>query len=392
MDDLFKERAAALALNTAFGFEPKISRSLIGQLGTAASVFDISEKDLDELFGPYSKHRALVGSAALEEACRELERLEGRGYRFVSLCEEDYPALLRECPDAPAGLYVRSCSELGDIFNRGRNISVVGTRDISPYGSEWCTRIVRTIAQAPSRPTVVSGLAIGVDVTAHLCALAEGIPTIAVIPTGIEDVYPSRHRVVAEKIAAAPGSALVTDYPPGSQPVPVNFLRRNRIIAGMSGATVLIESKAKGGGTMTARLASGYGREVFCLPGRVDDSRSAGCNLLIQEKIAEPIISLSTLPQALGLGRFSRRKAADLEEELSRRYGDARDVEAAPLLPGILKLVRIIRKQRGIDLDNLCRQSGMGIAEVTEITGLLESDGIICTDILRRCSINLKFV
>ena len=113
---------------------------------------------------------------------------------------------------------------------------------------------------------------------------------------------------------------------------------------------------------------------------------------MIQEKIAEPIISLATLPQSLGLGRFSRRKAADLEEELSRRYGDARDVEAAPLLPGILKLVRIIRKQRGIDLDDLCRQSGMGIAEVTEITGLLESDGIICTDILRRCSINLKFV
>jgi len=350
-------------------------------------VFDIDGKGLDELFGPYGKHRELVNRGALEDAVRELERLEGLGYRFVSITEPDYPALLRECEDAPAGLYVRGRSELAAIFNRGPGIAVVGTRDITPYGSEWCTRIVRTVAQAPSRPTIVSGLAIGVDVTAHLAALAEGIPTIAVIPTGIEDVYPSRHRVVAEKIASAPGSALITDYPPGSQPLPVNFLRRNRIIAGMSGSTILVESKTKGGGTLTARLASGYGRDVFCLPGRVDDIRSAGCNLLIQEKIAEPIISLATLPEALGLGRYHRRRKADLEAEVRKRYGGD-----GKLLPKILTVITEIRKHRGVDLDELCRLSGLDFPEVNEITGLLESDGIICTDILRRCSINLKFV
>ena len=126
------------------------------------------------------------------------------------------------------------------------------------YGREFCTRIVRTLAQAPDRPAIVSGLALGVDITAHLAALDAGLPTIAVIPVGIDDIYPPSHRIAAGRIAAAEGSAIVTDYPPGTAPLQINFIRRNRIIAGLSEATVVVESKAKGGSLVTANIAFSY--------------------------------------------------------------------------------------------------------------------------------------
>lgn len=381
MKDLHLERAGALALGTLFGYKPAISRGIMEALGGAAEVFSLSPGQLDELFGPYNLRQG-ISPEALDRALSELERLESRGYRFVAITEDEYPKLLKECEDAPAGLYIRGSAELGTLFNGSPCISVVGTRDISPYGEEWGTRIVRSIAQAPSRPTIVSGLAIGVDVTAHLAALAEGVPTIAVLPTGIEDIYPARHRVVAEKIASAQGSALITDFPPGTGPQAVTFLRRNRIIAGMSRATILIESKAKGGGTMTARLAAGYGRDVFCLPGRLDDIRSQGCNRLIAEKIAEPIYSLDALTEGLGLGRYDRRRQSDLEEEVRSFYHDS------PQLDRLTALAAAIRSRRGIDIEELGRLTGIGYPETLALVRLLQADGFVSTDLLQRCTIN----
>ena len=124
---------------------------------------------------------------------------------------------------------------------------------------------------------IVSGLALGVDITAHAAALEGGLPTVGVSPVGIDDVYPRRHVPFVERMCATPGCALVTDYPPGTFPAAFSFIRRNRIIAGLAGSTVLIESRIKGGGMITARLAAGYGRDVFAVPGRIDDIRSQGC-------------------------------------------------------------------------------------------------------------------
>lgn len=381
METLFDERSGAVALCRIFGFQPKISKQIIETLGSCSALFGLSGQELENLFGPYSKFKPLVNDRAFREAGLELQRLESLGYRVVSLLENDYPALLRNCEDAPSCLFVRSSSAVSEIFNSKPCISVVGTRDISMYGREFCTKIVRTLAQAPDKPAIVSGLALGVDIAAHLAALDAGIPTIAVIPVGIEDIYPPSHRVAAGRIAASPGSAIITDYPPGTAPLQINFIRRNRIIAGLSRATILVESKAKGGGLLTARLAEGYGREVFAVPGRIDDLRSAGCNALIQQKLAEPVCSVSALPAALGLGHASLRKKADLEDELRAKYPDNAEVR---------RVCIAIRENRGLTAEEIAGMLDMKFREVSRAVSLLEMDGFVTTDLLGRCAINAK--
>ena len=248
---------SAIALNAIFGNVPKFSHRLIDALGSAGAVFDLSPQERLELFGPHNPHAAQIGPAALDAAQAEYERLSARGVQFLDIFADGYPQALRECPDAPLLLYVRSSTPAAELFGGRPAVAVVGTRDQSPYGRECCRRIVAALAQAPARPLVVSGLALGVDITAHAAALEGGLPTVAVSPVGVEDVYPRRHTAFAERMCATPGCALVTDYPPGTVPAAFNFLRRNRIIAGLAGATVLVESRLKGGGMITARLAAG---------------------------------------------------------------------------------------------------------------------------------------
>lgn len=388
MDKEKLSKVCALALNTIFGYEPKFSHNIIDALGSAEAVFDLPEEELLRIFGPFNRFLGQVNERTLEEAEKEYDRLTAEGIQIVGIYDDCYPELLRDCPDAPVALYVRSGSPADELFNVRPAVSVVGTRDLSLYGREWCRRIVETVSQAPSRPTIVSGMAIGVDITAHLAALDFELPTIGVLPVGIDDVYPRRHRAIAEKIAATPGSALITDYPPGTSPVAFNFLRRNRIIAGMSPATVLVESKVQGGGMMTARLAAGYGREVAALPGRIDDPRSQGCNMLLREKIAEPIVSLGTLPQQLGLGSYNLRRKEGLEAAVRGRLDGELPPEEVSLA---VRLALAIKRTRGICFDELCASMDMEYSDICRYASLLESEGFISIDLLQRCSINTNF-
>ena len=176
------------------------------------------------------------------------------------------------------------------------------------------------MSKATVKPLVVSGLALGVDAVAHRTALENGLKTVAVMATGIDQIYPSQHQGLGEQIASTPGCGLVSDYPPDTQAVAINFIRRNRIIAGICKATLLIESKIKGGGMITAHLANSYDREVFALPGRVDDPYSQGCNLLIRQNLAEPIGDLAELMQKLSLGKTMLRRQADFVEAVREYY------------------------------------------------------------------------
>lgn len=384
----FEEKACLCALNRIFGFEPKIGLALISHLGSATEVFSLSKDELTSLLGPHSKYKGRICRKSVDEAAEELTRLTGIGVRFCGITEQFYPSLLKECEDSPIGLYIKSETPLSELW-QGYSISVVGTRDISPYGKEWCSRIVRTLSRAPSKPVIVSGLALGVDIEAHKTALECGSPTIAVLPTGPDSIYPHRHRLQAERIAAAPGSALITDYPPGTAPLAVHFLRRNRIIAGLSRATVLIESKIKGGGMMTCRLAFSYNRDVYALPGRIEDLRSQGCNELIRQKIAEPIVSATVLAENLGLSTGSLSKQTDATSGIEERYSGRIPAEDIKL---IREIVSLIRKKRGITLEDVSGSIGCSYAKTVELTGLLEIDDIISTDLLQRCSINPKFM
>lgn len=382
-----EEKACLCALNKIFGFSPKTGTALVSHIGSAAEIFRRGRKDLEALLGPYSKHIRQLTPQAADDAAEELLQLERENIRFTGFTEEGYPPLLHECDDAPIGLYIRSTTPASELWSQRRAIAVVGSRDISPYGKEWCGRIVSEIACSPAQPMIVSGLALGTDICAHIAALESGLPTIAVMATGPESVYPHRHRAIAERMSATPGCALITDYPPGTAPLAVHFLRRNRIIAGMSDSTILIESKVKGGGMMTCRLAFSYDRDVYALPGRIDDIRSQGCNYLIRAKMAEPISSLPEMMESLGLKGTGRPTGTNMEQTMQMIYGNRMSEEEFSRL---MLVFSTIRKTRGITLDELASESGLGYGKVLSIIGLLESDEIISMDLLQRCCINTK--
>lgn len=273
------------------------------------------------------------------------------------------------------------------MFEGLPQVAVVGTRGLTYYGKDWCGRIVQAMSRAAIKPLIVSGLALGVDVTAHKAALDAGLPTVAVMATGIDDLYPSRNKDVGESIASTPGCALVTDYPPGTAAVRINFLRRNRIIAGICRATILVESKIRGGGMMTARLAASYGRDVYALPGRIDDPVSQGCNLLIRENVAEQIGDLGELIAKLGLGKADMSLKEDFRTEVEVYYKDRMsdsDYE------NVVRVALAVKAHRGISVDELCAKLKWTYSHVSRLVTTLECDGFISVDLLQHCCARTK--
>ena len=382
-----EEKYSLCALNRIFGFDPKTGHSLVSHLGCASEAFRLSEKDMNMIIGPYSKYKGMINRRALDSAAEELERLSSGNISFIGYTEEEYPQLLLDCEDAPLGLYVRSRTPVNQIFPQERRVAVVGTRDISPYGQEWCSRIVDSMARTSDRPGIVSGLALGTDICAHRQAVRSGLPTIAVMATGPEAVYPHRHREFAEEMVYTPGCALITDYPPGTAPLAVHFLRRTRIIAGLSDATVLIESRIKGGGMMTSRLAFSYNREVYALPGRIDDPRSQGCNLLIKEKIAEAIDSAEGLLSTMGMD--AKKPAGQISDKdiIMECFMDSTDSNT---LTELIVVFGFIRKNRGINLDDLSAKTGFSYSRIARLAGMLEMEDLISMDLLQRCTVNMR--
>lgn len=373
-----KETIALCALNTVFGFEPKTAHALIRHFGGAAAVFESSPQERAEAC-PYNDKLRALSSRHLERAQEELSGLGGLcedPVTFVPISDSRYPKLLAQCPDAPLGLYVRSSRPLEEIFDGGPDVAVVGTRDISAYGRQWCREIIRAMARSEHPPRIVSGLAYGTDIIAHTTALECGLPTAAVMATGADKVYPYVHSGWAGRIADAHGSALISDYPPGTAPLRINFLRRNRIIAGLCHATILIESKARGGGLLTARLAFDYDRDVFALPGRIDDVRSQGCNRLIRMQLARPIESAEALVEELGLG-------LGMPGQAQHDMPDCPGVSRAQMET----LMSAVRQRHAAAIDELAAMTGIPVPEVSSAVALLEAEGLLSTDLLGRCTL-----
>ena len=293
---------------------------------------------------------------------------------------------LSQCEDPPLGIYVRGTSSPAEVFSLRPMVAIVGTRDVSPYGSTWCKRIVAAMADATVKPCIVSGLAFGVDGIAHASALEHGLPTIGVMATGIETVYPAQHRELARHIVEAPGSAILTDYPMKSDPMALNFVRRNRIIAGLASSVTVIESRKKGGSLMTARYACDYNRDVFAVPGRLDDVRSAGCNSLISSHMAEIVTSPEELVEKLGLmprsrGKLDRRNA--FRKAINARYGGAASSREVVGL--------CVFDNPGVGFAEVSALTSLPYATVLECAGIMEADGFIVTDLLQRCSVGARW-
>lgn len=288
---------ALIALNRIFHFEPHLGYRLISALeakGLSVEDFFLMEaKDRAELLplgaGKQPEQFLFAGKECLEQARQEYEELSSLGIHFVT--PDQFPEQLRNIHGAPLLLYMKSCSEPCFVFSHGMT-AIVGTRDASPYGIHTTGTIAASLKDDPDclHNCVVSGLALGIDTAAHRAALENGVHTVAVLPTGITDsIYPHMNAGLAERIAETPGCALVTSFPPGTEPMALNFIARNHIIAGLANKLIIVESKARGGGMVCARLANDYGRDVYAVPGRIDDIRSAGCNQLIGNGIAKII-------------------------------------------------------------------------------------------------------
>ena len=386
-----------MALGKVFGFEPRIALALVQNLGSASAVFDLPPSRRDELLGPYSKYKGQLTDRALDAAAEEYERLLRMNAYYLTYTEEWYPAALKEAPDPPIGVYVRSTTPPNLLFGgRAPMLAVVGTRDTTPYGLQQCERLVSALVMVDPKPVIVSGLAFGVDICAHRTALRCGLPTLGVMATGVDDIYPWRHRNDALRMEVQPGCALLSDYPLGTGALAIHFIRRNRIIAALSQATLLVESKEKGGGMITARLAFDYGRDVYAVPGRVGDVRSQGCNRLITERIAEAVCSPEQWLSSLG---FKVRKPGTkpgsgqgmppLPTEATP--GSAERPSRAFSRPDTAlcaQMLALIREECGITLEQLAARLGCPEVKLSSLAALLEADGLICVDLLRRCRIN----
>lgn len=273
------------------------AKKLIAYCGGAEAVFKESKRNLLKIPGiGESIASEVLNQAVLTKAEAEIRFIEKYGIEALYYNDSNYPNRLKQCEDGPVILYVKSNSS--PDFNADKVISVVGTRKATPYGKNLCDELLGGLTRKGYKPIVVSGLAYGIDVAAHRAAIKLQLPTIAVLGHGLDTIYPSLHRNVAKDIVS--NGALVTDFLSGTSFDRNNFLRRNRIIAGLSDATIVVESALEGGALVTADIANSYNREVFAVPGNVNSTYSQGCNQLIKQNKASLIESADDIEFLLG--------------------------------------------------------------------------------------------
>lgn len=267
---------------------------LLQHFGTAQAIFRASEKELSaiEQIGAV-RAKSIHQFSGFKKAEEEILFLEKYNIHALSLQDEAYPNRLRYCNDAPVLLYYKGNANL----NASKIISVVGTRHASEYGKQLTQQFIKELQAASV--TVVSGLAIGIDALAHKTALRNNLPTIAVLAHGLKFIYPPQHKSLAKEIIQQDGG-LLTEFIHSDKPEKYFFPKRNRIVAGISDATIIIETAIKGGSMITGRLAESYNRDVFAFPGRVTDAKSAGCNFLIRTRTAELMNTTSEFLEVMG--------------------------------------------------------------------------------------------
>ncbi|MDO4707343.1 MAG: DNA-processing protein DprA [Porphyromonadaceae bacterium] len=349
-----------IALAQAKHVGPHYARTLLEVMGGVEAIFEdkarlrskfprLADKIVSELYR----------SDLMDEAKRIAEQCVRQGIYTLFVDESIYPERLRECADPPTLLYVRGKPQ---IWEQEFTLSVVGTRNISSYGQIMTDRLLTELSEIFPRMLIVSGLAYGVDIAAHKRAIQLGMPTIAVLAHGLDRIYPSVHTQIAHQMLE--DGAWLSEYPPGTSPERYNFVGRNRIIAGLTEATFVVEAGVKSGSLITANLAAGYGREVLALPGRVTDPYSQGCNKLIADQLAVMASSGEQMVRAMGW----ERRGNVLEQQL----------QFATTAPPIQDdLYSLIAEKQPIHVNDLIRMSGLPASQVSTRLFDLELDGYI---------------
>lgn len=302
---MINEQVAMLALSRAQVPQLAFLRQLIDETGSAKELLENASHIQDIV--PDATQRLvslLTDSSLIELAEREMEFIEKNGIRLICLGDEAYPCRLAECADAPLVLHSMGNADL----NAKHVVSIVGTRHASEYGKELCANFVADLARFVPGTLIVSGLAYGIDVCAHRAALKEGLPTIGVLAHGLDQIYPNSHRSTAKSMLENGG--LLTEFMSGTNPLPQFFVQRNRVVAGMADATIVVESASKGGSLITASLANSYARDCFAFPGRVNDQYSCGCNELVSRNKAALITSAWDFVEAMNWEVAAKKKSA----------------------------------------------------------------------------------
>ena len=309
---IISEQVALLALSKVQATQLAVIHSLIEEVGSAKELIENAGniKDVVPEAGP-RLCELLNDESLIVNAEKEIEFIEKNNIRLICKGDKDYPYRLAECNDAPLVLHGMGNADL----NAKHIVSIVGTRHASEYGKSVCENFVADLAKFVPGTLIVSGLAYGIDVCAHRAALKAGLPTVGVLAHGLDRIYPTAHRSTAKSMIENGG--LLTEFMSGTNPFPQNFVQRNRIVAGMADATVVIESASKGGSLITASLATGYDRDCFAFPGRINDQYSQGCNELVSRNRAALITSAYDFVEAMNWEMTTKKKSAeDLQTEL----------------------------------------------------------------------------
>ena len=293
-----------IALSFVKNLGPVSAKSLIAYLGSEEAIFKTSVAKMVKIPGIGDKRVALWDfDDALKKAEKELLFIEKHGIEVIFYTDSRYPKRLKNCGDSPVLLYARGKMEL----NPPHIISIVGTRNATDYGRQLCKQLIEELQQY--NVLIVSGLALGIDVAAHKECLRLNMPSVGVLGHGLDRLYPSQNRATAEKMLENGG--LLSEYPSGTIPDRENFPQRNRIVAGIADATVVIEAGIKGGALITAEIANSYNRDVFAFPGRLGDDYSEGCNFLIRNNKAGLLTCVADLAFSLGWEKTDHAKPVE---------------------------------------------------------------------------------
>jgi DNA processing protein len=289
------KRIYEIALSLIPGVGSVLARNLVAYVGSVEGVFSQSFQALKKIPGIGEVNaRRIKNKEIFERAEKEITFIEKFKIEVLFYTDKNFPRRLKNCVDAPVILYSKGKMNLDEQ----RMVSIVGTRNATDYGKEVCEKLIRDFSERNYPVLVVSGLAYGIDIQAHKMALKYGIPTVGVVAHGLDKIYPSLHADTARKMLGNGG--LISDFPSGTKIDPANFIRRNRIIAGLADATIVVESAEKGGALITADIAASYNRDVFAYPGRADDTYSRGCNRLIRLNGADLIEGIDDLEFFMG--------------------------------------------------------------------------------------------
>lgn len=333
------------------------AKALISHCGAASAVFKTKKPQLLKIPGIGSKlAQEILNADVLKRAEKELQFIEKHQIQALFYADKKYPFRLKQCIDSPVVLYYKGNQDL----NESRMIGIVGTRNATDYGKAICEKLIAELS--PFKPLIISGLAYGIDICAHKSSLQNGLNTIGVLAHGLDRIYPELHRATAQKMLKQGG--LITEFKSETNPDKQNFPSRNRIIAGLCSAIVVVEAAKNGGALITAELANSYSRDVFAFPGRINDKFSEGCNKLIKQNKAALISNAKDLIWNLGWEdtKTQASKQAQLFVELNA------DEQ---------KLYDCLKKHQTLEIDTLRILTGFNASKIATLLLKMEFEGIV---------------